>query len=157
MFRPVDVESFRSQQCRWRSRLHSKRCLRVVLNSIFQPGVVLIFRKIPAWPFFGKPFFGTRQYCNLVECFCTFSRRCGHFVLHFRACFERLSSSSLQASYEVIKEKIKEAASSPELSGIIGYTEDQVSCFFAGRKFCTHSWPSPEAYGLRDLDSEDYW
>ena len=25
MFRPVDVESFQSQQCRWRSRLHSKR------------------------------------------------------------------------------------------------------------------------------------
>ena len=33
----------------------------LVLNSIFQPGVVLIFRKIPAWPFFGKPFFGTRH------------------------------------------------------------------------------------------------
>ena len=31
----------------------------------FQPSVVLIFRKIPAWPFFGKPFFGTRQYCIL--------------------------------------------------------------------------------------------
>ena len=59
MFRPVDVESFRSQQCRWRIRLHSKRCLRVVMNSIFQPGVVLIFRKIPAWPSFG-----TRQYCT---------------------------------------------------------------------------------------------
>ena len=66
MFRPVDVESFRSQQCRWRSGLHSKRCLRVVLKSIFQPEVVLIFRKIPAWPFFGKPFFGTRQYCSVV-------------------------------------------------------------------------------------------
>ena len=62
MFRPVDVE-FRSQQYRGRSRLDSKRCLRVVLNSIFQPVVVLIFRKIPAWPFFRKPFFGTRQYC----------------------------------------------------------------------------------------------
>ena len=24
----------------------------------------LNFGEIPAWPFFGKPFFGTRQYCN---------------------------------------------------------------------------------------------
>ena len=39
-------------------------CGETVLSSFFQPGVVLILNEIPAWPFFGKPFFGTRQYCN---------------------------------------------------------------------------------------------
>ena len=33
----------------------------------------LNFGEIPAWPFFGKPFFGTRQYCTvphlLTQCF----------------------------------------------------------------------------------------
>ena len=63
MFQTVELESFHSQQCRRRSRLHSKRCLGVV-RLFLQPGVVLIFDEIPAWPFFGKPFFGTRQYCK---------------------------------------------------------------------------------------------
>ena len=66
MFQTVELESFHSQQCRRRSRLHSKRCLRVV-RLFLQPGVVLIFDEIPAWPFFGKPFFGTRQYCMLFS------------------------------------------------------------------------------------------
>ena len=34
-----------------------------VLSSFFQPGSFLFLGEIPAWPFFGKPFFGTRQYC----------------------------------------------------------------------------------------------
>ena len=67
MFQTVELESFHSQQCRRRSRLHSKRCLGVV-RLFLQPGVVLIFDEIPAWPFFGKPFFGTRQYCMLRYC-----------------------------------------------------------------------------------------
>ena len=65
MFQTVELESFHSQQCRRRSRLHSKRCLGVV-RLFLQPGVVLIFDEIPAWPFFGKPFFGTRQYCSVL-------------------------------------------------------------------------------------------
>ena len=67
MLRPVDVESFRSQQCRWRSSLHSKR-LRAVkpfLTQFSSQGSFLFWDKIPAWPFFGKPFFGTRQYCTV--------------------------------------------------------------------------------------------
>ena len=47
IFQTAEVESFRSQQCRRRGRLHSKRCLCVVkpfFNSFLQPGVVLIFR-----------------------------------------------------------------------------------------------------------------
>ena len=47
MFRPVDVESFRSQQCRWRSRLRSKRCLCVVkpfLNQFSSLGLFLFLR-----------------------------------------------------------------------------------------------------------------
>ena len=63
MFQTVELESFHSQRCRRRSRLHSKRCLGVV-RLFLQPGVVLIFDEISAWPFFGKPFFGTRQYCT---------------------------------------------------------------------------------------------
>ena len=43
MFQTIEVESFRSQQCRRRSRLHSKRCLGVV-RLFLQPGDVLIFR-----------------------------------------------------------------------------------------------------------------
>ena len=43
MFQTVEMESFRSQQCRRRSRLHSKRCLGVV-RLFLQPGDVLIFR-----------------------------------------------------------------------------------------------------------------
>ena len=43
MFQTVEVESFRSQQCCRRSRLHSKRCLGVV-RLFLQPGDVLIFR-----------------------------------------------------------------------------------------------------------------
>ena len=35
-------------------------------NSSFQPGTFLYFGKIPAWPFLGKPFFETRQYCSGV-------------------------------------------------------------------------------------------
>ena len=42
MLQTVELESFRSQQCRRRSRLHSKRCLCVVWLFL-QPGVVLIF------------------------------------------------------------------------------------------------------------------
>ena len=64
MFRPVEVESFRSQQCRWRSRLHSKRCLRVVklfLTQYSSLGSFLFLDKIPVWPFFGS-----RQYCTSV-------------------------------------------------------------------------------------------
>ena len=34
------------------------------LNLVFQPGSFFFLDKIPAWPFFGKPFFGTRQYCT---------------------------------------------------------------------------------------------
>ena len=66
-FQTVDVESFRSQQCPRRSRLHSKRCLRVVklfLTHFSSLGSFLFLGEIPAWPFFGKPFFGTRQYCT---------------------------------------------------------------------------------------------
>ena len=39
-------------------------CGETVLNSFFQPGAFLFLGEIPAWPFFGKPFFGTRQYCT---------------------------------------------------------------------------------------------
>ena len=42
MFQTVEVESFRSQQCRQRSRLHSKYTL--FAGGVFQPWVVLIFR-----------------------------------------------------------------------------------------------------------------
>ena len=68
VFRPDDVKSFRSQQCRWRSRLHSKR-LRVVkpfLTQFSSLGSFLFLDQSPAWPFFGKPFFGTRQHCSLA-------------------------------------------------------------------------------------------
>ena len=61
------MESFRSQQCRRRSRLHSKRSLRVVkpfLTHFSNLGSFLFFGEILAWPFFGKPFFGTRKYCS---------------------------------------------------------------------------------------------
>ena len=37
-----------------------------VLSSFFQPGSFLFLGEIPAWPFFGKPFFGTRQYCKVT-------------------------------------------------------------------------------------------
>ena len=57
MFQTVVVESFWSQQCRQRSRLHSKRCLRVVKPFLTH---------FPAWPFFSKPFFSTRQYCTVT-------------------------------------------------------------------------------------------
>ena len=70
--RPVDVESFRSQHCRWRSRLHSKRCWRVVkpfLTQFSSLGSFLFLDKIPAWRFFGKPFNGTRQYCSCGHLF----------------------------------------------------------------------------------------
>ena len=83
MFRPVGVESFQSQQCHWRSRLHSKRCLRVVkpfLTQFSSLGSFLFLDEIPAWPFFGKPFFGTRQYC---------SRRCRRLEADFRCPVDR--------------------------------------------------------------------
>ena len=60
------MESFRSRQCRRRSRLHSKCCLRVVkpFSTHFSSlGSFFFLDEIPACPFFGKPFFGTRQYC----------------------------------------------------------------------------------------------
>ena len=31
-------------------------------------GTFLFLDEIPAWPFFGKPFFGTRQYCSALYC-----------------------------------------------------------------------------------------
>ena len=49
-----------------KNRLHSKRCLRVVkpfLTQFSSLGSFFFLDEIPAWPFFGKPFFGTRQYC----------------------------------------------------------------------------------------------
>ena len=70
IFQNVEVESFRSQQCHRRSRLHSKRCLRVVkplLTHFSSLGSFLFLDEIPAWPFFGKPFFGTRQYCIVLH------------------------------------------------------------------------------------------
>ena len=71
IFQNVEVESFRSQQCHRRSRLHSKRCLRVVkpLLTHFSSLGSLFLDEIPAWPFFGKPFFGTRQYCREARTF----------------------------------------------------------------------------------------
>ena len=66
MFWTVEMESFWSQQWRRSSCLHSKRCLRVVrsfLAHFSSLGSFLFLNEIPAWPFFGKPFFGTRQYC----------------------------------------------------------------------------------------------
>ena len=66
-FQTVEVESFRSHHCRRRSRLHSKRSLRVVkpfLTHFSSLGSFLFLGEIPAWPFFGKRFFGTRQYCT---------------------------------------------------------------------------------------------
>ena len=67
IFRTDEVETFRSQQCRRRSRLHSKRCLPVVtpfLTQFSSLGSFLFSHEIPAWPFFDKPFFGTRQCCT---------------------------------------------------------------------------------------------
>ena len=66
-FQTIEVESFRSQQWRRRSRLHSKRSLRVVkpfLTHFSSLWSFLFLGEFPAWPFFGKPFFGTRQYCR---------------------------------------------------------------------------------------------
>ena len=60
-FQTVEVELFRSQQCRRRSRLHGKRSLSVVkpFSTHFSSlGSFLFLDEIPAWPFFGKPFFG---------------------------------------------------------------------------------------------------
>lgn len=34
----------------------------------------------------------------------------------------------IQASYDVIKATVKKASESPEWKGILGYTDDQVSC-----------------------------
>ena len=57
-----------------KNRLPSKRCLRVVkpfLTQFSSLGSFFFLDEIPAWPFFGKPFFGTRQYCTgctLVTC-----------------------------------------------------------------------------------------
>ena len=45
IFWPVDVESFRSQQCRWRSRLHSKRCLRVAKTFLTQFSSLAVLRQ----------------------------------------------------------------------------------------------------------------
>ena len=42
-------------------------CGETVLNSFFQSGAFLFLGEIPAWPFFGKPFFGTRQYCKSMQ------------------------------------------------------------------------------------------
>ena len=66
MFQTVEVESFQSQQCCRRSRPHSKCCLRVVkpfLTNFSSLGSFLFLDEIPAWPFFGKLFYGTWQYC----------------------------------------------------------------------------------------------
>ena len=38
-------------------------CGETVLNSFSSLGSFFFLDEIPAWPFFGKPFFGTRQYC----------------------------------------------------------------------------------------------
>ena len=64
MFQTVEVESFRSQHCRRRNSLHSKRCLRVVkpFSTHFSAWGRSHFWMKFAWPFFGKPFFGTRQH-----------------------------------------------------------------------------------------------
>ena len=65
MFQTVEVESFRSQQCRRRSRLHSKSTLFGCGETVsYSLGPFLFLDEIPAWPFFDKPFFGTRQYCR---------------------------------------------------------------------------------------------
>ena len=69
-FQTVEVVLFRSQQCRRRSRLHGKRSLSVVkpFSTHFSSlGSFLFLGEFPAWPFFGKPFFGTRQYCRVMK------------------------------------------------------------------------------------------
>ena len=43
-------------------------CSETVLNSFSSLGSFSFLDEIPAWPFFGKPFFGTRQYCSRIVC-----------------------------------------------------------------------------------------
>ena len=67
-FQTVEVEAFRSPSNAAEEVVFTANALCVwwtVLNSFFQPGSFLFLGEIPAWPFFGKPFFGTRQYCTL--------------------------------------------------------------------------------------------
>ena len=69
-FQSVEVESFRSPSNAAEEVVFTANALCVwwtVLNSFFQPGSFLFLGEIPAWPFFGKPFFGTRQYCRRRE------------------------------------------------------------------------------------------